>query len=38
LTSKIGLELRKRNVKAMAWGVTMYRAETWTITKIIKRR
>ncbi|KDR16678.1 hypothetical protein L798_09068 [Zootermopsis nevadensis] len=33
LTSKLGLELKKKLVKCYVWSVTLYGAETWTLRK-----
>jgi hypothetical protein len=34
LTSKLGLELRKKLVKCYIWSIALYGAETWTLRKL----
>jgi len=33
-TSKMNYEVKKRIMKCLVWSVTLYAAETWTLTKV----
>jgi len=37
-TGKMNLVLNKRIMKCLVWSVALYAAETWTLTRIDKRR
>ena len=37
-TGKMNLELKKRIMKCLVWSVTLYAAETWTLTQTDRQK